>query len=72
MKQNQAVTPPSPIDPLERERWLDAIVTLAEGAKLAGEISIDMLKREALKGRYQLIRVSERRLGIRRRNALGL
>lgn len=59
-----------PADPREHERWLDAIVTLAEGAKLAGDISIDTLKREAKRGRYTLIRVSERRLGIRRREAL--
>jgi hypothetical protein len=64
-------TIPASSDSLERERWLDAIVPLAEGAQLAS-ISVDTLKREAKRGRYQLISVSARRKGIRRRNALQL
>src|SRR5262245_52947684 len=67
---NTTADTPQPVDPREHERWLDAIVPLTEGAKLAGDISIDTLKREAKSGRYTLIRVSERRLGIRRRDAL--
>jgi hypothetical protein len=62
-----------PVSPdfLEHERWLDGIVPLREGARLAA-VSVHTLKREARKGRYQLIAVSERRWGIRRRNALQL
>jgi hypothetical protein len=60
-----------PIDPREHARWLEGIASLQEAAELVG-VSVDTLKREAAKGRYRLIQVSERRLGIRRRDALGL
>jgi hypothetical protein len=58
-----------PIDPIERQRWLDAIISLQEGATLRG-VHVETLKREASRGRLTLIRVSTRRLGIRRRDAL--
>jgi len=49
----------SPTDPIERERWLDGIVPLAEGAVLRG-CSVDTLKRERLRGRLKLVRRSQR------------
>ena len=60
-----------PTDPTEYARWLDGIAPLSEGAELRG-VSVDTLKREAQRGRFRLLRVSERRLGIRRRDALML
>jgi len=69
MKPPLKIIPP-PTDPTEYARWLDGIASLQEGARLAGDISVDTLRREARKGRYRLIQVSERRLGIRRRDAL--
>jgi hypothetical protein len=62
-------TPPPPTDPVEYQRWLDGIATLQEGAQLRS-VSVDTLKRGAQQGRYQLLRVSARRWGIRRRDAL--
>jgi hypothetical protein len=48
----------------ERERWLDEIVSLEEGAYLR-KVSIDTLKRTA-----NIIKLSARRRGISRREAL--
>jgi hypothetical protein len=63
---------PDPIvDPIERQRWLDTIIPLQEGAALRG-VHVETLKREAARGRLTLIRVSTRRLGIRRRDALAI
>jgi hypothetical protein len=62
---------PTPATDFDRERWLDGIVPLAEGARLIS-VSVDTLKRAAVKGRYRLIRVGERKLGVRRRDVLGL
>ena len=64
-----------PADPIERERWLDAIVSLAEGAELRGGVHVDTLKREdrarrKKKQRALLVRRSTRLWGIRRRDAL--
>jgi hypothetical protein len=59
------------LDPIERQRWLDAIIPLQEAAQLRG-VHVETLKREAKRGRLTLIRVSERRLGIRRRDALAI
>ena len=53
----------------ERERWLDEIVTLNEGAKLR-KVSIDTLRRAGKNGRVKILRLSDRRLGITRREAL--
>ena len=59
------------LTPLERECWLNGIVPLSEGAKLRGDISVDSLKRDP-KTKAKILRVSARRLGIRRRDALML
>jgi hypothetical protein len=59
---------PPKLDP-ERERWLDQIVTLAEGASLRG-VSLDTLRNEEKRGRIKFIQLSERRRGITRREAL--
>ncbi len=59
---------PKPKD-AERERWLDEIVSLAEGASLR-KVSIDTLRKEGLAGRIKIIKLSERRRGITRREAL--
>ena len=64
------LTPPADRD--ERERWLDGIVPLSEGAELRSGIHPDTLKREAAKGRVKPIRISQRLWGIRRRDALML
>jgi hypothetical protein len=58
-----------PTDPVERERWLDGIVPLAEGALLRC-CSVDTLIREHKRGRLRLFRRSQRLWGIRRRDAL--
>lgn len=56
------------VDP-ERERWLDEIVTLTEGAALR-RVSIDTLRKEAKRGKIKILKLSERRRGITRREAL--
>ncbi len=53
----------------ERERWLDEIVSLTEGASLR-RISVDTLRKEGKKGNVKIIKLSERRRGITRREAL--
>jgi len=58
-----------PIDPIEYRLWLDGIVSLQDGAKLRS-VSVDTLKRLRDKGKLKFIRVSERRLGVRRRDVL--
>ena len=58
-----------PVDPLEYDLWLDGIVSLEEGAGLRS-VSVDTLRRERDKGRVKFVQVSERRKGIRRREAL--
>jgi hypothetical protein len=69
MKQTATLT--APADPIELERWLNGIVRLKEGAALRG-VHPDTLRREAARGRLTLIRISERAIGIRRRDALML
>jgi hypothetical protein len=59
---------PAPGDP-DHQQWLDGIVPIQEGARLRST-SVDTLKREYAKGKLELLRVSERRWGIRRRVAL--
>lgn len=54
---------------VERERWLDEVVTLTEGAALR-RVSIDTLRNEAKRGRIKVLHLSERRRGITRREAL--
>jgi hypothetical protein len=68
---NQTATLTAPTDPIELERWLNGIVRLKEGAKLRG-VHPDTLRREAARGRLKLIQISERAIGIRRRDALML
>ena len=53
----------------KRELWLDEIVTLAEGAELR-KISIATMYREIKKGRLKVLKLSERRRGMTRREAL--
>jgi hypothetical protein len=60
---------PSPTDPREYERWLDGIVRLPEGAQLRGNVHPETLKRDA-KAKGQLLQLSKRAVGIRRRHAL--
>ena len=57
-----------PTDPAH-ERWLDSIVSLQEAAELRG-VCVDTLKRQHAKGKAELLRVSDRRWGMRRRHAL--
>jgi hypothetical protein len=53
----------------ERERWLDEIVSLTEAASLR-KISIDTLRAEIRAGRLRAIKLSERRRGMTRREAI--
>jgi predicted HicB family RNase H-like nuclease len=53
----------------EHEKWLDEIVTLAEGAALR-RTSVDTLKREHKRGNLEILELSPHRRGIRRREAL--
>jgi hypothetical protein len=53
----------------EHERWLDEIVTLAEAAKLR-TISVQTLRSEIRQGRLKVIKLSERKRGMTRREAL--
>jgi hypothetical protein len=57
-----------PKDP-ERERWLDEIVSLTEAASLR-KVSIETLRSEIRKGRLKALKLSERRRGMTRREAL--
>jgi len=56
---------PSP----ERERWLDEIVNLTEAAALR-KVSIDTLRGLVRRGRLKDIKLSERRRGMTRREAM--
>jgi hypothetical protein len=51
------------------ERWLDEIVTLAEGAALR-KVSVDTLRREHKRGNVDILDLSVKRRGITRREAL--
>ena len=53
----------------DHEKWLDEIVTLAEGAALR-KVSVDTLRREARRGTVEILATSARRRGITRRQAL--
>jgi hypothetical protein len=61
----------APADPAAYNAWLNGIVSLQEGAALRS-VHPDTLKRLAARGRVQLLRVSARRWGVRRRDALML
>jgi hypothetical protein len=70
MATNTPIAPPT--DPVERERWLDAIVPLAEAAELRGDCSTEALIRAHKLGIIKLIRRTERLWGMRRRDALDI
>jgi hypothetical protein len=53
---------------LERERWLDEIIRLAEAARIRN-VNIQTIRRDAER-KGQLLRLGTRALGIRRRHAL--
>lgn len=55
--------------PPDHDRWLDEIVPLAEAAVLR-KVSLDTLRTEIRKGRLKDIKLSERRRGMTRREAL--
>ena len=61
----------NPLNEAEYQQWLDGIVPLREGAKMRG-CSVDTLRREATKGRIKLQAISQRKFGIRRREALNI
>jgi excisionase family DNA binding protein len=61
--------PSGPTDPAARERWLDGIARIAEAADLRG-VSTDTIRREIRAGRLKALRLGERALGVRRRDAL--
>lgn len=54
---------------VEYERWLDEIVPLAEAAKLR-KISLQTLRREIRLGRLKEVKLSERKRGMTRREAM--
>jgi hypothetical protein len=62
---------PSPTDPLAYQKWLDEILPLAEGAALR-KTTPETALREYRQGRLELIPISRRRFGIRRRVALAI
>lgn len=53
----------------DHQQWLDAIISLAEVAKLRG-ICIRTLRSEILRGALKDIRISKKRRGMTRREAL--
>jgi hypothetical protein len=61
----------APIDPVARERWLDELVRLSEGAKLRGTSKATLI-RQGHAGKIKLYPVGERALAVRRRDALML
>jgi hypothetical protein len=65
-----ANSPPDPADWLAYQKWLDAVVSLQEGAEHRN-VHPDTLKEQARK-EGQLLRRSAGRLGVRRRWALML
>ena len=59
----------TPFDATAYERWLDEIVYLPEGATLR-KVSVDTLKRMGKRGEVEILDLSDRRKGIRRREAM--
>ena len=57
-----------PADPIRYEQWLDEVLRLREGARIR-KIHPDTLKKEA-EAKGELLRLSARVLGVRRRFAL--
>jgi hypothetical protein len=60
-----------PLGSLAYEQWLDEILDLEDGAR-ARNVSVPTLRRERRRGAVKFVQLSERRVGIRRREALGL
>jgi hypothetical protein len=60
-----------PLDPLAYEQWLDEILELEQAAR-ERKVSVPTLRRERRRGTIKFEQLSERRVGIRRREALGL
>jgi hypothetical protein len=60
-----------PLDPLAYQQWLDEILDLEQAARVRN-VSVPTLRRERRRGTIKFERLSERRVGIRRREALGL
>lgn len=59
----------APHDPDAREKWLDEILFLPQAAAIRG-ISVDTLKRMGKRGEVEILKLSARRKGVRRRVAL--
>jgi len=53
----------------DHQQWLDAIISLAEAAKLRG-IAVQTLRSEIRRGALKDIKVSKKRRGMTRREAL--
>jgi hypothetical protein len=60
-----------PLGSLAYEQWLDEILELEEAAR-ERKVSVPTLRRERRRGTIKFEQLSERRVGIRRREALGL
>jgi len=58
-----------PIDPFEREAWLNEILSLQEGAALR-KVSVDTILCQHHRGETELVKRSTRLWGIRRRVAM--
>ena len=56
-------------DHLDHQHWLDAIISIAEAAKLRG-INIKTLRSEIARGALKDIKLSKKRRGMTRREAL--
>jgi predicted site-specific integrase-resolvase len=61
--------PPTKSNNIEYEKYLDEIVSLAEAAQIR-KISVWTLRSEIRKGRLRAIRLSEKKLGMSRREAM--
>jgi len=53
----------------EHQQWLDAIISLDEAAKLRG-INVQTLRSEIFRGALKDIKISKKRRGMTRREAL--
>jgi len=54
---------------VERERWLEEILTLEEAAR-ARKVHVDTIRNEIKRGTLKAVRLSKRRYGMTRREAL--
>jgi hypothetical protein len=53
----------------DHERWLDEIISLTEAASLR-KVSVETLRSEVRKGRLRVVKLSPRKRGMTRREAL--